>query len=52
MFRCVLLVALPLLSSACADGDSRGYVIRLDLDEIAARTADRDTSPGFVSLDR
>jgi len=52
MVRPALLMALALSSSACASDESRDYVVRLDLDEIAAQTAERDASPGFASLDR
>ena len=48
----VILLALALASSACADEDSGKYVVRLDLDQIAAETAARDAAPGFETLGR
>ena len=50
--RPVILLALVLASSACADEASRKYVVRLDLDQIAAETVARDAAPGFETLDR
>jgi hypothetical protein len=49
MVRAALLCALALAAAACAAEPD--YVVRLDLDEIAARTAARDISPGFTSLE-
>ena len=48
----VIPLALALASSACADEDSGKYVVRLDLDQIAAETAARDAAPGFETLGR
>ena len=49
MIRAPLLASLALALSACAAEPD--YVVRLDLDEIAARTAERAASPGFASLE-
>ena len=48
----VIPLALALASSACADEDSGKYVVRLDLDQIAAETSARDAAPGFETLGR
>jgi hypothetical protein len=50
MVRSVAIMALALAASACAAEDPPSYVVRLDLDQIAAATAARDASPGFESL--
>jgi hypothetical protein len=50
MSRWVEIFTLALAVAACADEESRQQVIRLDLDEIAAATAARDSAPGFESL--
>ena len=49
MIRAALLATLALAAAGCAAEPD--YVVRLDLDEIAARTAARDSSPGFTSLE-
>lgn len=49
MARCAIIL-LTLLAGAC--GAHPGYVARLDLDQIAADTALRDTAPGFGELPR
>jgi hypothetical protein len=48
--RALVLAALATAVSACAAERSQAYVVRLDLDAIAAATAARDASPGFASL--
>jgi hypothetical protein len=50
MKRPVAMVILALASTACAEDDPPPYVVRLDLDQVAAATAKRDASPGFESL--
>jgi hypothetical protein len=52
MVRPALVVTAALAATACAAEPTPEYVVRLDLDQIAAATAarDRDTSPGFESL--
>jgi hypothetical protein len=50
MVRLVLIAALALAGSACAAEQSRKYLVRLDLEEIAAETAARAVAPGFESL--
>ena len=44
------IVVMSLAAASCAAHGSRSYVVRLDLDRIAAQTAERDASPGFTSL--
>ena len=44
------LALLSLALAACVEQASRSYVVRLDLDRIAAQTAERDASPGFTSV--
>ena len=48
MRKTICLAALFALT-ACSVGRREDYVIRLDLDRIAAETA-KETSPGFTSL--
>jgi hypothetical protein len=50
MARLIFLAALALAGSACSGAPS--YVVRLNLDQIAADTAARDSAPGFASLSR
>jgi hypothetical protein len=50
MIRALILAALAAGMTACAAEPSRAYVVRLDLEQIAADTATRDTSPGFATL--
>jgi hypothetical protein len=50
MTRALTLSALAISIAACAAEPSRAYVVRLDLEQIAAATAARDTAPGFASL--
>jgi len=50
MIRAYALAALVIALAACAAEHSRDYVVRLDLDKIAAETAKRDASPGFDTL--
>ena len=50
MIRIVSVAILALAGAACAAERSREYVVRLDLDQIAAQTAARDHAPGFASL--
>ena len=50
MVRPVFIVGMMFAVSACAAEPSRNYVVRLDLDKIAAQTAARDAAPGFSSL--
>ena len=54
MLRPAAILAVTLAASACsAEPPPPDYVVRLDLDQIAAATAakDRATSPGFESLE-
>jgi hypothetical protein len=48
MNRLVYLAALTLALTACAARPTPRYVVRLDLDRIAAQTAARN--PGFTTL--
>ena len=50
MTRACTLAALAFALAACAAERSQDYVVRLDLDKIAADTAKRDASPGFDTL--
>jgi len=50
MIRAFTLAALAIALTACAAEHSRDYVVRLDLDKVAAATAKRDASPGFETL--
>ena len=50
MIRACTLAALAIALGACAAEQSQDYVVRLDLDQIAADTAERDASPGFDTL--
>ena len=50
MIRACTLAATVVALAACAGERSRDYVVRLDLDKVAADTAKRDTSPGFDTL--
>ena len=50
MVRSAVVITLALAATACAAENSREYVVRLDLDQIAAQTAARDAAPGFESL--
>ena len=50
MIRACTLAAMVIALAACAAEQSRDYVVRLDLDKIAADTAKRDASPGFETL--
>ena len=51
MIRAWTLAAVVIGLAACAGERSRDYVVRLDLDKIAADTAKRDaSSPGFETL--
>jgi hypothetical protein len=52
MVRSAVVIAMALAAAACAEEKSREYVVRLDLDQIAAQTAARDAAPGFESLAR
>jgi hypothetical protein len=49
MTRLVSLGALTLALAACSHSTPR-YVVRLDLDRIAAQTNARDHRPGFTTL--
>jgi hypothetical protein len=48
MTRLASLAALALALAACAAQSTPRYVVRLDLDRIAAQTAARN--PGFTTL--
>lgn len=51
MIRLPSVVALVLVTSGCAAERPASVAVRLNLDEIAAATAERDaTRPGFTSL--
>ena len=50
MIRACPLAVLAIALAACAAERSQDYVVRLDLDQIAADTAARDASPGFDTL--
>jgi len=52
MVRSAVIPALALVVAACAAEDRGDYVVRLDLDQIAAQTAARDATPGFETLAR
>ena len=52
MLRPITVVAVALAVSACAAQDTPQYVIRLDLEQIAAQTATRQAAPGFELLGR
>lgn len=51
MLRSFALAALMLAVTACAAKSTPRYVVRLDLDRIAAQTASKDSRPGFSELD-
>ena len=52
MVRAAAVIAVVLAASACAAEATPDYVVRLDLDQIAAATAERDSyaAPGFETL--
>jgi hypothetical protein len=50
MVRLAALSALTLALAACAAQGTPRYVVRLDLDRIAAHTAAKDHQPGFTQL--
>jgi hypothetical protein len=50
MKRVTLLTALTLTGCAWAGSRSPDYVVRLDLDRIAAQTSARGSSPGFSTV--
>jgi len=52
MMRKAVVIAAALAAGACAAEEPPQYVVRLDLEEIAAATAARDAAPGFESLAR
>jgi len=52
MVRSAVIPALALVVAACAAEDRGDYVVRLDLDQIAAQTAARDAAPGFETFAR
>jgi hypothetical protein len=51
MVRTFVLPVIVTAVAACGAASSRSYVVRLDLEQIAADTAARDASPGFTTLD-
>jgi hypothetical protein len=50
MARLLSFATLTLALSACAVQSTPRYVVRLDLDKIAAQTAAKDPNPGFTQL--
>jgi hypothetical protein len=50
MARLAFLAAVSLGLAACAARETPRYVVRLDLDQVAARTAASDHRPGFTTL--
>ncbi len=51
MLRIESLGLIFLTLAACSQAERDNYVVRLDLDQIAADTVIRDTSPGFSALE-
>jgi hypothetical protein len=52
MVRAATVITVALAASACSAEATPEYVVRLDLDQVAAATAARDSyaAPGFESL--
>ena len=50
MVRSIAIATLAVIGSACSTQPA--YVVRLNLDQIAAHTAAKDSAPGFASLAR
>ena len=50
MLRLAAICAVALGLAACAARETPRYVVRLDLDRIAAHTAEKDRLPGFSTL--